>query len=111
GRAAGAGAVLRSRFTVACAAATPIGVTSCLTLGSPESPAGYWALSETVAGLGDACRVLGVPVVSGNVSLYNEAADGPIIPAPLVGMVGLLEDRSTALPMRWHEGDEIWLLG
>ena len=110
-RGAAASAVLESALNVACSGATPIGVTNCLNLGSPESAAGYWALSETVAGLGAGCRLLGVPVVSGNVSLYNETADGPIIPAPLVGMVGLLEDRSIALPMRWNAGDEIWLLG
>jgi phosphoribosylformylglycinamidine synthase len=58
-----------------------------------------------------ACEVLGIPVVSGNVSLYNETPDGPILPTPVVGMVGLLEDRSRAVPMRWGDGDEIWLLG
>ena len=52
-----------------------------------------------------------MPIISGNVSLYNETADGPIVPAPLVGMVGLLEDRSNAVPMRWSHGDEIYLLG
>jgi len=104
-------AVLESALNVACSGATPIGATNCLNLGSPESEAGYWALSETVAGLGDACRLLGVPIVSGNVSLYNETVEGPIIPAPLIGMVGLLEDRSTAVPMSWREDDQIFLLG
>jgi phosphoribosylformylglycinamidine synthase subunit PurL len=110
-RLAAAAAVLESALNVACSGATPIGVTNCLNLGSPEPESGYWALSETVAGLGEACRLLGVPIVSGNVSLYNETADGPIMPAPLVGMVGLLEDRSTALPMRWSEGHQLYLLG
>jgi len=110
-RRAAASAVIESALNVACSGATPIGVTNCMNLGSPEPEAGYWALSETVAGLGEACRRLGVPIVSGNVSLYNETVGGPIIPAPLVGMVGLLEDRSRAVPMRWSEGDEIWLLG
>ena len=110
-RLAAASAVLESALNVACSGATPIGATNCLNLGSPEPESGYWALSETIAGLGDACRLLGVPIVSGNVSLYNETSDGPIIPAPLVGMVGLLTDRSTAIPMRWSDGDEIYLLG
>jgi len=105
----GDGALLR--INVACSGAVPIGATNSLNLGSPEPQAGYWALSETVAGLGEACRALGIPIVSGNVSLYNETADGPIVPAPLVGMLGLLEDRATAVPMRWLEGDEIWMLG
>jgi len=110
-RLAAASAVLESALNVACSGAIPIGATNCLNLGSPEPESGYWALAETVAGLGDACRLLGVPIVSGNVSLYNETADGPIIPAPLVGMVGLLEDRSSAVPMRWSGGDEIHLVG
>ena len=110
-RLAAASAVLESALNVACSGATPIGATNCLNLGSPETESGYWALSETVAGLGDACRLLGVPIVSGNVSLYNETADGPIVPAALVGMVGLLEDRSVAVTMRWSDGDKIYLLG
>jgi phosphoribosylformylglycinamidine synthase len=61
--------------------------------------------------MADACRELGLPVVSGNVSLYNETADGPILPTPVIGTVGLLQDRSRAIPMRWRDGDEIWLLG
>jgi len=110
-RSAAASAVLESALNVACSGAAPIGATNCLNLGSPEPETGYWALSETVAGLGEACRALGIPIVSGNVSLYNETANGPIVPAPLVGMLGLLEDRATAVPMRWREGDELWLLG
>jgi phosphoribosylformylglycinamidine synthase II len=110
-RSAAISAVLESALNVACSGATPIGVTNCLNLGSPEPEAGYWALSETVEGLADACRLLDVPIVSGNVSLYNETAGGSVIPAALVGMVGLLEDRSTAIPMRWREGNQLWLLG
>ena len=108
---AGAAAVIEGALNVACTGATPIGITDCLNLGSPEEPHGYWQLSETVAGIARACAVLGIPVVSGNVSLYNETSDGPILPTPVIGMVGLLEDRSLALPMRWHEADELWLLG
>jgi phosphoribosylformylglycinamidine synthase len=110
-RLAATAAVVEGALNVACTGATPIGITNCLNLGSPESPAGYWRLAETVGGLGDACQALGLPVVSGNVSLYNETPDGPIIPTALVGTVGLLDDRSAALPMRWQAGDQIWLLG
>jgi phosphoribosylformylglycinamidine synthase len=110
-RLAGAAAVVEGALNVACSGATPIGVTDCLNFGSPEDPAGYWQLSEAIAGMADACRVLGLPVVSGNVSLYNETPDGPILPTPVVGTVGLIEDRLRAVPMRWHDGDEIWLLG
>jgi len=110
-RLAGAAAVVEGALNVACVGATPIGITNCLNFGSPEELAGYWQLSEAIAGMGDACRALGIPIVSGNVSLYNETPDGPILPTPVIGMVGLLEERSTAIPMRWRDGHEIWLLG
>jgi phosphoribosylformylglycinamidine synthase len=110
-RLAGAAAVLEGALNVACTGATPLGITDCLNFGSPETPEGYWQLSEAIDGMAEACRALGVPVVSGNVSLYNETPDGPILPTPVVGTVGLLEDRSVAVPMRWREGHEIWLLG
>jgi phosphoribosylformylglycinamidine synthase len=108
---AGAAAVVEGALNVACSGATPIGITNCLNFGSPEQPAGYWQLSEAVAGMAEACRTLGVPIVSGNVSLYNETPDGPILPTPVVGTVGLLRDRSRAVPMRWGSGNAIWLLG
>ena len=108
---AGAAAVVEGAINVACSGATPIGFTNCLNFGSPEHPAGYWQLVEAVAGMAEACRTLGVPIVSGNVSLYNETPDGPILPTPVVGTLGLLLDRSVAVPMRWGPGDAIWLLG
>jgi phosphoribosylformylglycinamidine synthase len=110
-RLAGAAAVLEGALNVACSGATPIGLTDCLNFGSPETPEGYWQLSEAIEGMADACRTLGIPVVSGNVSLYNETPAGPILPTPVVGMVGLLDDRSRAVPMRWRAGDDVWLLG
>jgi phosphoribosylformylglycinamidine synthase len=110
-RLAGAAAVLEGALNVACTGAEPIGITDCLNFGSPETPEGYWQLSEAVAGMAEACRAIGLPIVSGNVSLYNETPDGPILPTPVVGTVGLLEDRSRRVPMSWREGDEIWLLG
>ncbi len=108
---AGVAAVVEGATNVAVGGATPIGITNCLNFGSPEDPAGYWQLAESVAGLAEACRTIGVPIVSGNVSLYNETPDGPILPTPVVGTVGLLRDRSRAVPMRWGPGDAIWLLG
>ena len=108
---AGAAAVVEGALNVACSGARPIGITNCLNFGSPEGPAGYWQLSEAVAGMAEACRELAIPIVSGNVSLYNETANGPILPTPVIGTVGLLEDRSRALPMAWQAGDELWLLG
>ena len=110
-RLAAASSVLEAAVNVACSGARPIGLTNCLNLGSPEPPEGYWRLAEVVGGISDACDALGIPVVSGNVSLYNETAAGPILPTPVIGMIGLLEDRSTARPMSWRDGDELWLLG
>jgi phosphoribosylformylglycinamidine synthase len=110
-RLAAVAAVLEGALNVACNGASPIGITNCLNFASPERPAGYWQLAEAVAGMAEACRALGMPIVSGNVSLYNETPDGPILPTPVIGTVGLLEDRSRAVPMRWQAGDEIWLLG
>ena len=101
-RLAGAAAVLEGALNVACSGAEPIGITDCLNFGSPETPEGYWQLAEAVGGMADACRALDLPIVSGNVSLYNETPDGPILPTPVVGTVGLLEDRSRLVPMRWR---------
>jgi phosphoribosylformylglycinamidine synthase len=110
-RLAGRAAVLEGALNVACSGAVPIGITNCLNFGSPETPAGYWQLREAVAGMAEACRALQIPIVSGNVSLYNETADGPILPTPVVGTVGLIEERATAVGMAWRTGDELWLLG
>ncbi len=108
---AGASAVVEGAMNVACAGAEPIGVTDCLNFGSPETELGAWQLERAVDGIADACRALELPVVSGNVSLYNETPAGPILPTPVIGTVGLLEERSAALGMTWRHGDEVWLLG
>jgi phosphoribosylformylglycinamidine synthase len=108
---AGASAVLEGALNVACTGATPIGITDCLNFGSPETDLGAWQLERAIDGIADACRVLDVPVVSGNVSLYNETPDGPILPTPVVGTVGLLDDRGLALRMGWAPGEDVWLLG
>ncbi len=89
-------AVLECAANLACVGAEPLGLTNCLNFGNPEKPHVAWQLTESVRGLGDACRALGVPVVGGNVSLYNEAGDGPIYPTPVVGMIGELPDASRA---------------
>ena len=76
---AGASAVLEGALNVACSGATPIGITDCLNFGSPETDLGAWQLERAIDGIADACRTLDLPVVSGNVSLYNETPDGPIL--------------------------------
>jgi phosphoribosylformylglycinamidine synthase len=108
---AGASAVLEGALNVACMGARPIGFTDCLNFGSPETDLGAWQLERGIDGIAAACRALDVPVVSGNVSLYNETPDGPILPTPVVGTVGLIEDRQHLLRMAWRAGQEIWLLG
>ena len=108
---AGASAVVEGALNVACSGAEPIGVTDCLNFGSPETELGAWQLERSVDGIADACRALRLPVVSGNVSLYNETPDGPIVPTPVVGTVGLLADGGAALRMAWRDGEELWLIG
>jgi phosphoribosylformylglycinamidine synthase len=89
-------AVLECAANLACVGAEPLGLTNCLNFGNPEKPHIAWQLTRAVAGLGDACRALGVPVVGGNVSLYNEGGSGPIYPTPVVGIVGELPDARRA---------------
>jgi phosphoribosylformylglycinamidine synthase len=81
-------AVLECARNLACTGAEPLGLTNCLNFGNPEKPHIAWQLTRAVEGLRDACLALGVPVVGGNVSLYNEGGEGPIHPTPVVGMVG-----------------------
>jgi phosphoribosylformylglycinamidine synthase len=105
-------AVLECAANLACVGAEPLGVTNNLNFGNPEKPHVAWQLSEAVRGLGEACRALGVPVTGGNVSLYNEAAAGPIYPTPAIGMVGLLPDARRAGRLGFaREGDAIALAG
>jgi phosphoribosylformylglycinamidine synthase subunit PurL len=105
-------AVLECAANLACVGAEPLGLTNCLNFGNPEKPHIAWQLSESVRGLGDACRALGVPVVGGNVSLYNEGGEGPIYPTPVVGMVGTLPDARRAAGIGFaQEGHSIALVG
>jgi phosphoribosylformylglycinamidine synthase II len=105
-------AVLECAQNLACAGAEPLGLTNCLNFGNPEKPLGAWQLDRSVSGLADACEALGVPVVGGNVSLYNEGPEGPIYPTPVVGMVGELPDPEMAAPSAFaREGDAIVLVG
>jgi phosphoribosylformylglycinamidine synthase len=104
-------AVLECSANLACVGAEPLGLTNCLNFGNPEKPHIAWQLSRAVAGLGDACRALGVPVVGGNVSLYNEGAEGPILPTPVVGMVGELPDAALAGRLGFTQpGDTVALI-
>ncbi len=92
--------------------AEPLALTDCLNFGNPERPDIYYQLEWCVRGIAHACRVLGVPVVSGNVSLYNESQGQPIYPTPIVGGLGLLEDVNSRAPSAFpEEGLAVYLLG
>lgn len=103
-------AVAEATRNVSCVGGKPLGITNCLNFGNPERAPGNWQLREAVRGLADAARALGVPVVSGNVSLYNESNQVAIQPTPMVGCVGVLEDVTAAAAIYWNEGDLIVLL-
>jgi phosphoribosylformylglycinamidine synthase len=107
--AAGYGAALDAAMNVACAGAEPLGLTDCLNFGSPEKPEIAWELERAIDGIAQAARDLGIPVVSGNVSLYNETGGRPIPPTPVVGCVGLVRDV-TRIPGRWRARDRVFLL-
>ena len=97
---------------VAATGAEPIAVTNCLNFGSPEDPAVMWQFSEAVRGLADGCQQLGTPVTGGNVSFYNQTGATPILPTPVVGVLGVLEDVARRTPMGFGEpGDVVVLLG
>jgi phosphoribosylformylglycinamidine synthase len=107
---AGWRAVMDAAMNVACAGGEPLALTDCLNFGNPEKPEIAWELERAIEGISQAAESLGIPVVSGNVSLYNETGGRPIYPTPSVGCVGLVEDVRHA-PAAWREGDAIFLAG
>ena len=117
--ATGAAAALAESYRNVCTAgARPLAVTDCLNVGSPEDPDAMWQLVEIITGLADACRVMGVPVTGGNVSLYNSHGrakglpDSSINPTPVVGVLGVMDDVRRANPSGWfEEGLAILALG
>ncbi len=105
-------AVAEAARNIACAGGEPLAITDCLNFGNPERPEIMWQFERAVAGLGEACRALGTPVVSGNVSFYNETEGKAIFPTPAVGMIGLLTDvRRHGTPWARQAGDRVLLLG
>ena len=106
----GALAVLEAARNVACTGGEPLGLTDCLNFGNPEKPEIGWELAEAIDGMAAACEALRVPIVSGNVSLYNETNGRSIPPTPVVGAVGLVEDVRR-VPRGWQEGDAVFVAG
>jgi phosphoribosylformylglycinamidine synthase len=105
-------ALAEAARNVACAGGLPIGATNCLNFGNPERPEIMWQFAEAVAGLGEACRALDIPITGGNVSLYNETDGRAILPTPVIGVVGLIEDASRVLTRVFPErGLDVVVLG
>jgi phosphoribosylformylglycinamidine synthase subunit PurL len=107
--AAAYGAVYDAALNVACAGGEPLALTDCLNFGDPGKPEIGWELERAIEGIATAAGELGIPVVSGNVSLYNETGGRAIPPTPVIGCIGLVHDV-TRIPNRWHRGDRVFLL-
>lgn len=105
-------AVSEAARNIVCSGAEPLAITDNLNFGSPEKPDIFWQMERSVDGMAEACRELGTPVIGGNVSLYNENAQGAIYPTPVVGMVGLVHDTDHITTQGFKsEGDVVFLLG
>src|SRR6185436_11398416 len=96
---------------VAVSGAKPLAVTDCLNFGSPEDPDVMWQFAETTRGLADACLEMNVPVTESNVSFYNQTADAPINPTPVIGVLGVIDDVTRRTPMAPRDGQILLLLG
>lgn len=97
---------------VAAAGAEPVAITDCLNFGSPEDPEVMWQFQEAISGLVDGCKALGTPVTGGNVSFYNQTGGANILPTPVVGMLGVIDDVADRLTTGFTTpGDQVWLLG
>ncbi|OXB93704.1 phosphoribosylformylglycinamidine synthase subunit PurL [Parageobacillus galactosidasius] len=105
-------AVAEAARNIVCSGAKPLAITDCLNFGNPEKPEIFWQLEKAVDGMSEVCRVLGTPVISGNVSLYNETNGEAIYPTPVIGMVGLVEDiRHITTQAFQQAGDLIYVIG
>ena len=109
-RTGGSLAVLEAARNVACAGGRPIAMTNCLNFGNPEKGEIGWELAEAIEGMALACEALDTPIVSGNVSLYNETDGEAIHPTPIVGCVGIVDDVDSVAD-KWREGDIVLALG
>ena len=105
-------ALAEAARNIATAGAVPLAVTNCLNFGSPEDPGVMWQFAETVRGLADGCLEMGLPVTGGNVSFYNQTGDVAILPTPVIGVLGVIDDVRTRTPMSFNRaGLELYLIG
>lgn len=105
-------ALAESYRNVSATGAVPLAVTNCLNFGSPEDPEVMWQFSEAVRGLADGCLQLGIPVTGGNVSFYNQTGETAILPTPVVGVLGVIDDVDRRTLMSWDlDGELIYVLG
>ena len=105
-------ALAEASRNIATAGAQPLAVTNCLNFGSPEDPGVMWQFAETVRGLADGCLEMGLPVTGGNVSFYNQTGDVAILPTPVIGVLGVIDDVRTRTPMSFDRaGLELYLIG
>ena len=105
-------ALAEAARNIATAGARPLAITNCLNFGSPEDPGVMWQFAETVRGLADGCLEMGLPVTGGNVSFYNQTGPVAILPTPVIGVLGVIQDVRTRTPMSFKkEGLDLYLLG
>lgn len=105
-------ALVEAASNIIASGALPLAITDCLNYGDPTDPEIFWELHHSIEGMAEACRVFDTPVISGNVSLYNENNGSAIYPTPMVGMVGLIKDAKYVIPSRvQHVGDKLYLVG
>jgi len=106
-------AVCEAARNIVCSGGTPVGITNCLNFGNPYNPEVYWQFSNVINGMGEACKALVTPVTGGNVSFYNQSADGgAVFPTPAIGMLGVLEHFENRMTLDFkNDGDLIYLIG
>src|SRR5699024_5289224 len=105
-------AVAEAARNIICTGAKPLAITDGLNFGDPTNPEVFWQMEQSIDGISEACNILKTPVVSGNVSLYNQSKGSDILPTPIIGMIGLLDSVEAAIPNHFQEpGDLIYLIG
>lgn len=105
-------AVAEAARNIVASGGQPLAITDCLNYGSPEKPEGFWELWTSADGISEACRTLNTPVISGNVSMYNETNGKAIYPTPMIGMVGLIEDLNHITTQEFKQADDlIYVIG